>query len=69
MISTDTKRIGINQLNEKIRACERCRLAASRIVSNGQAIFPLPHPSFLLYRPSHEPETAEMHKKRATVSG
>jgi len=42
-------------------------LYATRIVSNGQVIFPLPHPSFLLYSPSHEPETAEMYKKLATV--
>ncbi len=42
-------------------------LYASLIVSEGQAIFPLPHPSFLLYSPSHEPETAEQYKKLAAL--
>ncbi len=38
-------------------------LYASLIVSDGQTIFPLPHPSFLLYSPHFEPETAEQYKK------
>jgi len=38
-------------------------LYANLIVSDGQAIFPLPHPSFLLYSPHFEPDTAEQYKK------
>jgi len=43
-------------------------LYASLIVSEGQAIFPLPHPSFLLYSPAFEPETTEQYKKLATLT-
>jgi uracil-DNA glycosylase family 4 len=42
-------------------------LYASLIASEGQAIFPLPHPSFLLYSPALEPETAEMYKGLAAL--
>jgi len=42
-------------------------LYASLIVADGQAIFPLPHPSFLLYRPAFEHETAEMYRKLASL--
>lgn len=42
-------------------------LYASLIVSEGQAIFPLPHPSFLLYSPAFEPETTLQYKQLATL--
>jgi DNA polymerase len=42
-------------------------LYASLIVSEGQAIFPLPHPSFLLYSPASEADTADQYKKLATL--
>jgi len=33
------------------------------LFSDGQKIFPLPHPASLLYNPSFEPETLEKYKK------
>ncbi|MBN2398153.1 MAG: uracil-DNA glycosylase [Deltaproteobacteria bacterium] len=42
-------------------------LYASLIVSDDQAIFPLPHPSFLLYSPALEPGTAEMYSGLAPL--
>jgi len=44
-------------------------LYATLIVSDGQAIFPLPHPSFLLYSPDLEAETAEMYRGLASLAG
>jgi len=42
-------------------------LYATLIVSDGQAIFPLPHPSFLLYSPNLELDTTKMYCKLQTL--
>ena len=42
-------------------------LYATLIVSDGQAIFPLPHPSFLLYSPNLELDTTKMYGKLQTL--
>jgi uracil-DNA glycosylase family 4 len=44
------------------------KLYGKLIFSENQKIFPLPHPSSLLYEPSFKPETVELYQKLVTLS-
>ena len=76
-IKQSEKQKSLDALNSQIRACERCRLSVTRkhaltgegnlnarlLNLNEMKVFPLTHPSALLYNPSFEPETITKYKK------